>query len=52
LASAEDIRKIQVKASTEQTKEQILNHPIIQNIQKNFKGKIHNISEIKEERKT
>lgn len=35
------------KTNAQNTREQVENHPAIQNLQKNFKGKIHNISEMK-----
>jgi DNA polymerase-3 subunit gamma/tau len=45
--SPEAVRVKQEKTSAEKTREEVENHPVIQNLQKNFKGKIHNISEMK-----
>jgi len=46
VASPQATKVIQEKTSAQQTREQVENHPAIQNIQKTFKGKIHNIKEL------
>lgn len=46
VASPQAIKVQQEKTSAQQTREQVENHPAIQNLQKTFKGKIHNIKEL------
>ncbi len=44
--SPQAVKIQQEKTSAQQTREQVENHPAIQNLQKTFKGKIHNIREL------
>ena len=44
--SPQEVKVQQEKTSAQQTREQVENHPAIQNLQKTFKGKIHNIREL------
>lgn len=45
--SPRDVRAQQEKTDAQKAREQVENHPTIQNLQKTFKGKIHNIIDMK-----
>jgi hypothetical protein len=46
--SPRGVRVQKEKTQAQETREQVENHPAIQNIQKTFKGKIHNITDMKQ----